>query len=259
VTVPVHHGDRGARFDPKSSQRAGKLPDASAERPVIESGTVAIDDLLTQGRRHRRMEQMPDQERIPVGCRARLCETERHVNQPGSVLLPSRNETGTSSLSRRMARRQRSQQAAPDPILIIDDVPQRGAKRAATGRIEANRIAGQAQVGNCVASARRLGRNGTAGPKELLNCHQSHAQEFACTPSGCFITPELGRVEQTADSQASSPHQSAQGLAGLTAYQPNVRRDLRMVPVTPGACVVSAWRLPARGASGWRHRARAGL
>jgi hypothetical protein len=66
MAVPVHHRDRVAVTDAEGGQRIGEPADARAKLRIAVAAQVAVHDLLLARVRHRRVEQLLDQERVGI-------------------------------------------------------------------------------------------------------------------------------------------------------------------------------------------------
>ena len=78
VAVPFQHRDDVALVDADLGEAARQPADPLAKLPVGAAAQVAVDDLLIGRARHRRMQEMLDQQGIGVGRRRRRYDLDRH-------------------------------------------------------------------------------------------------------------------------------------------------------------------------------------
>ena len=78
VAVPFEHRDDVALVDADLGEAARQPADPFAKLAIGAAAQVAIDDLLIGRARHRRMQEMLDQQRIGVGRRRRRYDLDRH-------------------------------------------------------------------------------------------------------------------------------------------------------------------------------------
>ena len=84
VAVPIHESHGIALPDAELLQAVGQPPQALEKLAIGEARMIAIDDLLIARRRHRRMQQLLDQQRIGIRRRRDFNGLQRH---PGLLVV----------------------------------------------------------------------------------------------------------------------------------------------------------------------------